>query len=76
MLTLDITMPERDGLTALREIIALDPTARVVMCPALGQETKVLESLALLIRPAAWSPPEGGDRGWTDVRFSLGRSRQ
>jgi two-component system chemotaxis response regulator CheY len=43
--TLDITMPEKDGLTALREIIAIDPTARVIMCSALGQEHKVLESI-------------------------------
>jgi two-component system chemotaxis response regulator CheY len=43
--TLDITMPQKDGLTALREIIELDPSARVVMCSALGQETKVLESI-------------------------------
>ena len=45
--TLDITMPEKDGLTALREIIQLDPAARVVMCSALGQESKVLESIKL-----------------------------
>ena len=43
--TLDITMPEKDGLTALREIIELDPSAKVVMCSALGQESKVLESI-------------------------------
>ena len=43
--TLDITMPEKDGLAALKEIIALDPAARVVMCSALGQESKVLESI-------------------------------
>jgi two-component system chemotaxis response regulator CheY len=43
--TLDITMPEKDGLTALREIIAIDPAARVIMCSALGQESKVLESI-------------------------------
>jgi two-component system chemotaxis response regulator CheY len=44
-MTLDITMPEKDGLAALREIIAMDPQARVVMCSALGQETKVLEAI-------------------------------
>ncbi len=38
--TLDITMPEKDGLSALKEIIALDPAARVIMCSALGQETQ------------------------------------
>ena len=43
--TLDITMPEKDGLAALKEIIAIDPAARVVMCSALGQESKVLESI-------------------------------
>ena len=43
--TLDITMPEKDGLSALKEIVALDPSARVVMCSALGQESKVLESI-------------------------------
>jgi two-component system, chemotaxis family, chemotaxis protein CheY len=45
--TLDITMPEKDGLSALREIMAFDPGARVVMCSALGQESKVLESIKL-----------------------------
>ncbi|HEY6779418.1 MAG TPA: response regulator [Thermoleophilaceae bacterium] len=43
--TLDITMPEKDGLQALREIVSLDPSARVVMCSALGQESKVLEAI-------------------------------
>ena len=43
--TLDITMPEKDGLEALREIIALDPNAKVIMCSALGQESKVLEAV-------------------------------
>src|SRR3954452_2157493 len=43
--TLDITMPEKDGLQALREILSLDPSAKIVMCSALGQESKVLESI-------------------------------
>jgi two-component system chemotaxis response regulator CheY len=45
IMTLDITMPERDGLSALREILSLDATAKIVMCSALGQETKVLEAI-------------------------------
>jgi two-component system chemotaxis response regulator CheY len=45
--TLDITMPEKDGLTALGEIMSLDPGARVIMCSALGQESKVLESIKM-----------------------------
>src|SRR3954451_8788659 len=47
VMTLDITMPEKDGLSALREIIAADPGAKIVMCSALGQESKVLESIKL-----------------------------
>jgi len=43
--TLDITMPEKDGVTTLREIMFFDPAARVVMCSALGQESKVLEAI-------------------------------
>ena len=45
--TLDITMPEKDGLAALAEIMAIDPAAKVVMCSALGQEAKVLEAVKL-----------------------------
>ncbi|HTX08462.1 MAG TPA: response regulator [Solirubrobacteraceae bacterium] len=45
LVTLDITMPEKDGLEALGEIISIDPGARVLMCSALGQEAKVIESI-------------------------------
>ena len=44
-MTLDITMPEKDGLAALKEILSLDASARIVMCSALGQESKVLEAI-------------------------------
>ena len=54
--TLDITMPEKDGLAALAEIIAIDPTARVVMCSALGQEGKVLEAVKLGARDFVVKP--------------------
>jgi two-component system, chemotaxis family, chemotaxis protein CheY len=43
--TLDITMPEMDGIAALKAILDLDPAARVIMCSALGQESKVLEAV-------------------------------
>jgi two-component system chemotaxis response regulator CheY len=45
--TLDITMPEKDGLSALAEIMAIDPSAKIIMCSALGQEGKVLEAVKL-----------------------------
>lgn len=43
--TMDIVMPQMDGITALREIIRLDPAAKVVMCSALGQEGLIAEAI-------------------------------
>lgn len=43
--TMDIVMPQMDGITALREIMRLDPAARVVMCSALGQEALMAEAI-------------------------------
>jgi two-component system chemotaxis response regulator CheY len=43
--TMDITMPEKDGIAALKEILAADPSARVLMCSALGQQAKVIEAI-------------------------------
>ena len=43
--TMDIVMPEKNGIEALKLIMALDPQARVVMCSALGQESLIIEAL-------------------------------
>ena len=43
--TMDIVMPQMDGITALREIMRLDPAAKVVMCSALGQEALIAEAI-------------------------------
>ena len=42
---MDITMPEMDGLTALKEIKKIDPGARVAMVTAMGQQAIVMEAL-------------------------------
>ena len=42
---MDITMPEMDGIQALKEIIALDANANVVMCTAMGQKRMVVEAI-------------------------------
>lgn len=46
LVTMDIIMPEMDGIEATRAIIQQDPDAVIVMCSALGQEALVIESLA------------------------------
>jgi len=42
---MDITMPEMDGLAALKEIRQIDPKARVAMLTALGQQGVVIEAI-------------------------------
>jgi two-component system, chemotaxis family, chemotaxis protein CheY len=42
---LDITMPEMDGLSALSDILFLDPGARVIMCSARGRQSEVVEAM-------------------------------
>jgi two-component system, chemotaxis family, chemotaxis protein CheY len=42
---MDITMPRKDGLTALAEIRAFDQKAKVIMLTALSQQTMVLEAM-------------------------------
>jgi two-component system, chemotaxis family, chemotaxis protein CheY len=45
LVLMDVTMPEMDGLAALKEIRAYDAKARVIMLTALGQESVVLDAI-------------------------------
>lgn len=45
LVLMDVTMPEMDGLTALKAIRAEDAQARVIMLTALGQESVVLDAI-------------------------------
>ncbi|HKM32194.1 MAG TPA: response regulator [Oscillospiraceae bacterium] len=44
---MDITMPNKTGIEALKDIKAADPAAKVVMCSAMGQESMVVEAIKL-----------------------------
>jgi len=45
LVTMDITMPEMDGVAALKEIKKMDPSARIVMCSAMGQQAMVIDAI-------------------------------
>lgn len=43
--TMDITMPELDGIEALKKIIEIDRNAKIIMCSAMGQQGIVVEAI-------------------------------
>jgi two-component system chemotaxis response regulator CheY len=43
--TMDITMPEKDGISAVKDIRAFDSTAKIIMCSAMGQQAMVIEAI-------------------------------
>ncbi len=47
LVIMDITMPNKTGIEALRDIKAADSNAKVIMCSAMGQEAMVVEAIKL-----------------------------
>jgi two-component system chemotaxis response regulator CheY len=45
VVTMDITMPEMDGIAAVKEIKSADPSAKIVMVSAMGQQAMVIEAI-------------------------------
>ncbi|MDK2824428.1 MAG: two-component system, chemotaxis family, chemotaxis protein CheY [Clostridia bacterium] len=45
IVTMDITMPELDGIGAVKEIKKIDPNARILMCSAMGQQAMVIDAI-------------------------------
>lgn len=45
LVLMDITMPELDGIGALKKIKGADPNALIIMCSAMGQQAMVIESI-------------------------------
>ena len=45
LVLMDITMPEKDGIQALKDITASDGGAKVIMCSAMGQQAMVIEAI-------------------------------
>jgi two-component system chemotaxis response regulator CheY len=45
LVTMDIVMPDMGGIDAVREIVKVDPSARILMCSAMGQQALVVEAI-------------------------------
>ncbi len=45
VVTMDITMPDMDGIEAVKEIKNFDPAAKVIMCSAMGQQSMVMDAI-------------------------------
>ncbi len=56
LVTMDITMDEKDGLDAAREILAKYPEARIVMVTALGQDKMLMDSIKIGVRDFVVKP--------------------
>ena len=45
LVTMDIIMPEMDGIEAVKEIVSINPDAKILMCSAMGQQALVIEAI-------------------------------
>ncbi|HQG30246.1 MAG TPA: response regulator, partial [Candidatus Ozemobacteraceae bacterium] len=45
LVTMDITMPEMNGIDAVRAIKGIDASARIIMCSAMGQQAMVIDAI-------------------------------
>lgn len=69
--TMDITMPEMDGITAVKEIKKLDAGAKIIMCSAMGQQAMVIEAIQAGARDFIVKPFQP-DRVIEAVRKAIG----
>ena len=71
LVTMDITMPEMDGISAVKAIRKIDPKAKIVMCSAMGQQAMVIEAIQAGARYFIVKPFQA-DRVLEAVRKAVG----
>ena len=71
LVLMDITMPEMDGIEALKKIKAADANASIIMCSAMGQQAMVIESIQSGAKDCIVKPFQA-DRGLEAVQKVVG----
>ena len=56
LVTMDITMREKDGIEAAEEILRMDPSARIIMVTALGQENLLTRAIKIGVKDFVVKP--------------------
>lgn len=70
LVTMDITMPDMDGITALKNIMGIDKDAKVIMCSAMGQQAMVVDAIKIGAKDFIVKPFQA-DRVLTSIRSVL-----
>jgi two-component system chemotaxis response regulator CheY len=71
VVTMDITMPDMDGIEAVKAIKAFDPSAKIIMCSAMGQQTMVMDAIRSGARDFIVKPFQA-DRVLEAIRKAIG----
>ena len=71
VVTMDITMPDMDGIEAVKAIKAFDPQAKVIMCSAMGQQSMVMDAIRAGAKDFIVKPFQA-DRVLESIRKVLG----
>lgn len=75
LVTMDIIMPEMNGIDALKQIKSIDPNANVIMCTAVGQEQMVIMAIKCGARGYIIKPFQAS-KVVEEVKKVLGMSQQ
>jgi two-component system chemotaxis response regulator CheY len=59
IVTMDITMPDMDGIEAVKKIKSIDSAAKIIMCSAMGQQNMVMEAIKAGARDFIVKPFQG-----------------
>lgn len=60
IVTMDIIMPEVNGIEAVKKIMEIDPSAKILMCSAMGQQALVIEAIQAGARDFVIKPFQAG----------------